>query len=394
MTAPLLIVFSQTRWDFVFRRPQHLLSRLASRWQVAYVEEPVRCSGPAWLEVRRRGPQLSVLVPHTPLGAPGFHDEQLPLLQGLLEDFLEGQRQSVAVAWLNTPMALPCARALQPHCIVYDCVADPAAQPGAPQLLRDREAALLDCATLVLTAGPSLYAAKRNGCARAYCLPNAVDATHFATSSLRPDDPQHLEAHRLQGDLPRPRLGYFGVIDERLDLSLLADLAAGHPAWTLVMAGPVVGIDASRLPKAPNLHWLGRQPYQRLPYLAAGWDLCLLPYVRNAFTRCFNPTQTLEYMAADKPVVSTAIHDVLWLYGDAVSVARAPADFAPICAALLAEPPAARSRRAIEMLSIVFMYSWDRSAHSVHKLLSRALVRALSKPTGKPTPVALDRVPA
>jgi len=166
------------------------------------------------------------------------------------------------------------------------------------------------------------------------------------------------------------------VIDPRIDFGLLTSLADSHPAWSVVLAGPVVGIDPAALPRRPNLHWLGPQPADRLPHLLAEWDLCLLPFVHDDSTRYLNPSQTLEYMAADKPVVSSAIRDVLWLYGDAVAVAPSARDFVPLCAEVLAEDASARGLRSLEMISLVFTYSWDRSADSVHKLMAQALARA------------------
>ena len=376
MPAPLLLVLSHIRWDFIVQRPQQLMSRLAGRWRVLYVEEPVPCSGPARLEVHERGPQLAVLVPHTPFAdtGAGFDDDaQRPLVQALLVDWLQQCGEKVDVAWLYTPRAEPLLQALAPRCIVYDCIDEPTARASEASRVAAHEAALLDEADLVLTGGPSLHAAKRQRNPRVYCMPGAVDATHFAPSSLDAQSEQAIEAQRLQSSTPHPRLGYFGVIDERLDFTLLAKLADQHPAWSLMMAGPVVGIDAHRLPQRPNLHWLGRQPYERLPYLVAGWDLCLLPFLHNAATRFINPTKTLEYMAAEKPVISTAIHDVVWLYGDAVALAREPEAFGDVCAAVLAESAAARCRRATEMLSIVSMYSWERSADCVHKMLVKVL---------------------
>lgn len=395
MGAPVIVVFSQMRWDFVVQRPQQLLSRLAGRWRVLYVEEPMDGKGGPWLEVRRRGPDLTVLVPRMALETPGFADEQLPSLQALLKAHLKAQQLHVDLAWLYTPMALPLAQALQPSCLVYDCIEELSARPRASAELLAREQALFEQAQLVLTAGPSLYEAKRkrHGHAPLYCLPSSVDADHYAAAQLRPDSAQAAQARQLQAALPRPRLGYFGVIDERLDFELLAELARQRPDWSLVMAGPVLGIDAAQLPRAPNLHWLGPQPYERLPYLVADWDLCILPFLQNGSTRYLNPTKTLEFMAADKPVVSTAIRDVLWLYGDAVTIAHSADAFEPACAAVLAESPAARSRRAIEMLSIVCMSSWDHSADSVHKLLSQALAAATPPLAAGPPPAAVADVP-
>lgn len=374
--SPVLIVFSHLRWSFVYQRPQHLLSRLAGRWRVLFVEEPVHAPGPPRLAVSEPLPGLKVLVPHTPATVPGFHDDQLALLEPLLDEYLLSEDIQVAVAWLYTPMALPLVKAVQPQCLVYDCMDELAAFKDAPRQLRQRESALFKRAAVVLTGGPSLFEAKRHLHPNAHCLPSSVDAAHYAPANLAPDSPAARDVKALQDHLPQPRLGYFGVIDERLDIELVGRLADAHPEWQVVMVGPVVKIDPAALPRRPNIHWLGMQSYERLPHLLAGWQIGLLPFALNESTRFISPTKTLEYMAGEKPVVSTAVHDVSVLYGNAVTVAESRDAFVQACEAVLTENAAARSRRAMEMLATVSMHSWARSADTVHRLLTAALVEA------------------
>ena len=374
MSPPsVLVVFSHLRWSFVYQRPQHLLSRLAQNWCVVFVEEPVHCEGPSRLEAREISPRLTVLVPHTPVEAPGFHDDQLGLLQPLLETALRERDLQVDVAWLYTPMALPLAKSFAPACVVYDCMDELSAFKDAPRQLRQRESALLREAAHVFTGGPSLYESRRGLHPSVHCYPSAVDAAHFSPGNLKPDSEQAQHAAELQDALPRPRLGYFGVIDERLDLELVATIADEHPEWAVVMAGPVVKIDPRTLPQRANIHWLGMQPYERLPYLLAGWDLCLMPFALNEATRFISPTKTLEYMAGDKPVVSTPVHDVVSLYGTAVAVAPSSQPFVRACEEVLAESAAARLKRHSEMLNLVSMHSWQRTAASMDTLLQAAL---------------------
>jgi glycosyltransferase involved in cell wall biosynthesis len=380
---PVLLVFSHLRWGFVYRRPQHLLTRLAEHWRVVFIEEPLHGNGPARLELQQQRPGLTVLVPHTPVAAAGFHDDQLATLQALLSTWLQARGLQADVAWLYTPMALPLAQATGAAVLVYDCMNELAALEGAPRQLRQRESALLTVADLVLTGGPSLFEAKRDANHNVHCIPSAVDAAHFAAGNLRPGSAEDVAAQRLQGHLPRPRLGFYGVIDERLDIALVATLAEARPDWAIVMAGPVVKIDPATLPCQANLHWLGMQPYERLPYLLAGWDLCLMPYAQNASTRFLSPTKTLEYMASETPVVSTPLRDVTSLYGEVVAVAHGGHQgFIQACDALLAESGTPRYRRAHDMLNTVSMHAWDRSADSVHALMSAALARARASAPG------------
>lgn len=370
---PHLIVLSHLRWDFVYQRPQHLMSRLAAHYHVLFVEEPVRGDGPARLVERSEGPNIDVLVPHTPVEAPGFHDDQIAVLSPLLAEHLRTRGITDTIVWFYTPMALPLAAPLQPRMVVYDCMDELAAFKHAPRQLQQRETALLKLATLVFTGGPSLYEAKRQLHPRVHCLPSAVDAAHFAPALRDTGSPEAEAARRLQQPIQPPRLGFFGVIDERLDLSLLDTLAEARPDWQIVMVGPVVKIDPASLPQRPNIHWLGMQPYERLPHLMAEWDLCLMPFALNEHTRYISPTKTLEYMAGEKPVVSTAVHDVRALYGDVVRVAGDANQFVQACAELLEEGPQQRADRLNAMTTTVFRASWDSTAKCIHALMQEAL---------------------
>jgi glycosyltransferase involved in cell wall biosynthesis len=221
----------------------------------------------------------------------------------------------------------------------------------------------------VLTGGPSLYEAKRHANERVLCLPSAVDAVHFDPVGAASRREMVDRAETLQGAVPHPRLGFYGVIDERIDLDLVQSLADADPAWHLIMVGPVVKIDPGTLPQRPNIHWLGQQSYDVLPQLVAGWDVCLMPFALNESTRFISPTKTLEYMAAGKPVVSTAIHDVISLYGSAVHVGRDTESFLAGCRNALAETATQREERLPRMAGLVAQYSWDRTAQTIHEAL-------------------------
>ncbi|HPU54130.1 MAG TPA: glycosyltransferase [Burkholderiaceae bacterium] len=376
MASNDLVVYSHLRWGFVHQRPQHLMSRLAVRgWRVHFIEEPVYTEGPARLDCHSPMPGVHVVVPHTPVPAAGFHDDQIAVLEGLLAKHLEDQRATGGVAWLYTPMALPVMKTARARVVVYDCMDELSAFKDAPRQLRQREIALTKRADLIFTGGPSLYLAKRGLHPHVHCLPSAVDAEHFAPSRLRFDSAPAARARMLQYSMPQPRLGFYGVIDERLDVDLVAHLADARPGWQIVMVGPVVKIDPARLPKRPNLHWLGMQDYDTLPYLMAGWDVCLMPFAMNESTRFISPTKTLEYMAGGKPVVSTPVHDVVQLYGTVVAVAPAGDAFVDACQAMLDEPVLRIRQRAEAMVNTVLLRSWDYSVAAVQLLLEEAFLR-------------------
>lgn len=371
-----LVVFSHLRWSFVYQRPQHLMSRLSRRHPVIFIEEPVFDAGPPRLESSWQGRALEVLTPHTPLPAEGFDLPQALLLRPVLREALRERSVHAPMAWLYTPLALPLARAVDPVLWIYDCMDELAAFKGASPDLPVRERELLALADVVLAGGPALAEAKRARFPEVHCMPSAVDVGHFQPGPQAPAAQALVD--RLQGAVPHPRLGYLGVIDERMDLALLARLADARPSWQILMVGPVVKIDPASLPRRPNLHWLGMQRYEHLPAILAGWDVCLMPFALNESTRYISPTKTLEYLAAEKPVVSTPVPDVLRMYGAVVRTAGTAEGFIDACDRALNETPAQRRQRLMHAMDVVASYSWDGCAQVVEDLLRTALDRRLA----------------
>jgi UDP-galactopyranose mutase len=370
-----IIVFSHLRWNFVYQRPQHLLSRLAKHYRIVFIEEPMPGAASDHLEVLSPVQQVQVLRPHVTSTAIGFHDDHLPVLRDQIARFISEQGINDYLVWFYTPMALPLATALEPQAVMYDCMDELAAFKHAPRQLLQRESALFSLADLVLTGGPSLHASKRERHDNVHCFPSSVDAGHFKS-------PEGAKDHPAQASISRPRLGYSGVIDERVDLDLIEACADAHPEWQLVMVGPVVKIGSESLPQRSNIHWLGQQAYEDLPSLVAGWDVCLMPFAINEATRFISPTKTLEYMAAGKPVVSTPIRDVAEPYGHVVGMADTPLAFIAACEAALAEAQVERIEREQAMQAIVGRTSWDATATAIHELIQALPPRAQVQRTG------------
>ncbi|MDB5896070.1 MAG: putative protoporphyrinogen oxidase, partial [Rhodoferax sp.] len=305
---PSIVVFSHQPWELLQRRPQHLMTMLARDYRVTFVEAPRHSLDDLCLVTTCPQPDIEVLTPFTPAVSSGFDGAQLPLLRRLLQHHAREQANRYPIAWLCTPAALPLATALDPAMLVYDCTQDVvgASQVGTPW--HRQEQALLAAADLVLVAGQALHGLKRLQNPAAICLLHAVDASHFAPAGLPRHGSAADEAERLLGPIRgagRPVLGYVGSIDERLDVGLLATLAAARPQWQFVMVGPTLLNDAGTLPRRPNLHWLGPQPYELLPHLLARCQVALLPFLCGPRTHFANPPQLLEYLAAHLPVVST-----------------------------------------------------------------------------------------
>ncbi len=358
-----LIVFSHLRWDFVYQRPQHLLSRLANYYKIVFVEEPVYSDGPPGLEKHEPAANVTVYRPRTPLALPGFHDDQLPFMHRLVQQIARDNPEHMV--WLYTPMALPLLRELSPQLVAYDCMDELAAFKNSPKQLLQRETALFKVADIVFTGGPSLYRAKQSRHANVHCFPSSVDVSHFEQALDR------RSAHPAMENIPHPRLGYYGVIDERFDLELLKALAEARPEWQIVLVGPVVKIDPASLPRMSNIHYLGQQPYEALPQFLAGWDVCLLLFALNESTRFISPTKTLEYMAAELPVVSTPIVDVVEMFGNCVRIAGDAPAFIAACEAALNDR-AANLEMLPHMRAAVRATSWEATARHMHQLLESA----------------------
>src|SRR6476469_7221551 len=323
-----LLCFSHLRWNFVFQRTQHLMNRFAREMNVIYWEEPVDI-GPketAYLQVREAqdASNVRVVVPHLPEGMP--EDAREAALKRLLDAHIASIRGPL-VAWYYTPMMLPFSRDIDPDVVVFDAMDELSKFKFAPVKLLELEQELIDRADIVFTGGSSLYEAKKDRHDNVHCFPSSVDRAHFMKARSRQFEPADQE------DLPRPRLGFYGVIDERFDTELLDKVARMRPDWSFVMVGPVVKISEDDLPKRHNIHYLGGKTYAQLPAYLSGWDVALMPFAMNESTQFISPTKTPEYLAGGKPVVSTPIKDVVRHYGEleGVKIASTPEEFVAAC---------------------------------------------------------------
>ena len=366
-----LICLSHLRWDFVYQRPQHLISRFTRDHRVFFVEEPVfDCETPR-LHVSSKPDGVQVLVPHLPWGPT--EEEHGHMNRRLLADFMREHDVTNYVLWYYTPMMVSWTADLTPQAVVFDVMDELSAFAGAHPELRGREEALLKRADLVFAGGRSLYEGKKDRHPRVYFLASSVDVPHFAQARLGPPEPAD------QKDIPHPRAGFFGVLDERIDWPLLAAVADLKPDWQWIMVGPVSGkIEESVMPRRPNIHYPGGKDYKELPAYLAGWDVAMMPFARNEATRFISPTKTPEYLAAGKPVVSTSILDVVRSYGEAglCRIADTPEDFVAACEAALNEDRADRTARADAYLADS---SWDKIWAKMHDLIGAVVAENEAK---------------
>jgi UDP-galactopyranose mutase len=362
-----LVCFSHLRWHFVFQRPQHLMTRFASERRVFFVEEPMFDAQSSHVALHRDG-DVRIVAPHLPPDMNGDPRSADDVVRDLLHGFCAEWRIDHPVCWYYTPMALNISRPMQPAAVVYDCMDELSAFQDAPRELLSLEEELFERADIVFTGGHSLYEAKRTRHPAVYAFPSSVDVAHFAKARALVSEPPD------QASIPHPRLGFFGVIDERMDIELVGELATAHPDWHLVMLGPVVKIAEELLPKRPNLHYLGMKKYDELPAYLSGWEVALLPFAMNESTKFISPTKTPEYLAAGCRVVSTPVRDVVRPYGDEamVDIASTAAEFGDAIARALQERDPEWRARVDKYLG---QLSWDRTWADMRTLVEDALRR-------------------
>jgi len=370
-SLPDLVCFAHLHWDFVWQRPQHLLSRFAQQGRVFYVEDAFYHADDLvepHLEVKERQNGVKVLVVHLPhhLRADEAAAEQAQF--AVLTRFFADNSVKQYVFWYYTPMALGKSRLFSPVLTVYDCMDELAQFKFAPPELRQREQELFKRADLVFTGGQRIYEAKREQHNDAHAFPSSIDKAHFGQAR----NPELAEPADQAG-IAHPRIGFFGVVDERLDIELLGALATNHPEWQFVIIGPVVKIDPATLPHNANIHYLGGKNYQELPAYLRGWDVATLLFARNESTEFISPTKTPEYLAAGRPVVSTSIRDVVRPYGDLnlVQIADDPQDFSQAIARALVQGEDADWRtRTDKYLATI---SWDLTWQNMVNLMQARL---------------------
>jgi glycosyltransferase involved in cell wall biosynthesis len=367
-SCPDLIVYSHLRWSWVWQRPQHLISRIARRrategGRTWFVEEPLvtDADGPR-LSTEDTGDVTRVVleIPEA-LASPGHQHFDSPgaAPYGDLLSELAGAAGAGPApdAWLYTPLALELARRVGHGRLVFDVMDDLSAFQNAPAALRLAHRRALTESDLVFTGGRSLHRGVRGQRSdRVYLFASGVDGAHYAASNA------------LRTEHARPVAGYVGVVDERLDLRLIADLARRLPDWTVRMVGPVAKIAPADLPQEPNLQWTGPAAYDELPAVMAGFDVGLMPFARNEATRSISPTKSLEYLAAGLPVVSTPVPDVVADLDGMVCIAELAADFAAGCREALAPMPTAQRRRIRRLLA---EREWDAIADRMRELLEQ-----------------------
>jgi UDP-galactopyranose mutase len=365
-----IVCFSHLRWNFVYQRPNHLMARAARTHRVFFVEEPERKGSRADLETESRD-GLVVVRPILPQDTP-VQAEPI-VLRELLDRFLAERGVELPWLWYYTPMALPWTAHIRAETVIYDCMDELSGFKFAPSPLKLLESELMRRADLVFAGGQTIYEAKRGQNVNTFLFPSSVDSAHFGNARRELPEPAD------QARIGRPRIGYFGVIDERIDLELIRLTAAARPDWNFVMVGPLAKITEEDVPRAHNLYWLGMKDYAELPAYLSGWDVAIMPFALNESTRHISPTKTPEYLSGGRPVVSTPINDVVHPYGDEqlVHIATGAEGFVAAIAEALSSDRTELAARADRFLGT---QSWETTWADMERLVLDHLPQPVMPP--------------
>jgi UDP-galactopyranose mutase len=369
---PTLLYLAHLRWDHVWQRPQQLMTRFAERCPVIYVNPPEIVNGASrpHLEEHKGAQGVSVLNPVFPGPIPdGPGELYRSMWLGLLPETLS-KAGGDAILWVSSPLADYLVEAVRPRVrlAVYDCMDDLASFQDGTHEMRVREDHLFRLVDLVFTGGYSMYMARKDKHPRIYCFPSGVDVAHYR----RTLEPSLTEAEALSG-IPHPRLGYFGVLDERIDWPLIAALAQARPDWHWVLVGPTAKVKDDELPTADNIHYLGQQLYEDLPAFLKGFDIATMPFALNEATRYISPTKTLEYLAGGKPVLSTSVPDVVAFYTGIAYIADGPGAWLNEIASILRASDEERRVRTERAEKMIAELSWDSITARMWDLIEQRL---------------------
>lgn len=360
-----IIVFSHLRWDFVYQRPQHLLTRFAADFKISFIEEPIfdAQADNAYYTCAQKDNNLQVLVPHLPAGLT--YDDIKQAQKTLFDKFMESRSLCYCAFWYYTPMALEFSRKHTPNLIIYDCMDELSAFKYASLSLKSLEQELLKAADVVFTGGQSLYQAKKEQHANIHPFPSSIDARHFNNAR-----------NFQKAGSAQPTLGFYGVIDERFDVELIAEIANARPNWRIELIGPIVKIDPAILPQNTNITYVGAKSYHELPAYLATWNIALIPFLLNESTRFISPTKTPEYLAAGLPVISTPIADVVNPYGvyNLVNIGKNARDFIKAAETVLTLPAQQKAVWLKKVDNFLAKNSWDKTHNTMLDLIKTTAI--------------------
>ncbi len=358
-----LIAFSHLRWEFVYQRPQHLMTRFSQYRRILFVEEPISENESDITKVFAVNKSITVIQPR--IKRENFFDD----LAHIVKSYCNNLSIQNPHLWFYSAAFQKIIPYFSSHKIIYDCMDELSAFKNADPALINEEKSLLSKADIIFTGGKSLFEEKSKLAKNVFCFPSSVDRMHFQKALLA----ETVVPEELQSVI-RPIIGYCGVIDERIDLHLLADIADLKKECTFVMVGPHVKIDPAMLPRRENIIYLGAKSYQILPQYLKEFDIAMMPFALNEATQFISPTKTLEYMAALRPIISTPIYDVVRDYQDIIMIIKSAQEFADAIDKIINETKVAKQQRIASYIDVLNYTSWDNTATKMWQLIDRIVL--------------------
>jgi glycosyltransferase involved in cell wall biosynthesis len=349
-----MIVFCHLRWQFVYQRPQHIISRFSSTMKVLFIEEPIILDN-------AKGNSGNLIVVTKTLHVLQPNAKDIESIAAVIPGYVKNK--TIPIGWFYSASFSPLLEQLHFETVVYDCMDELSLFKGAPSHLINQEKYLMAYADIIFTGGKSLYESKKQYHSNVYCFPSSVDEEHFAQAL------NGIEVAADIANLPSPIVGYYGVIDERIDLQLLHETSKKLPDVSFVMIGPLAKIEDADLPKGKNIHYLGMKSYNELPSYLKAFDIAMMPFALNDATKYISPTKTLEYMAAGKPIISTKITDVVRDYSDSVSVIENADEFCSAIKSLFYKKDILAAERGYD--KILEKTSWNATADKMKSIIKK-----------------------
>lgn len=384
--SPVCVVcISDLFWDEHWSSEQQIMSRLARRCRVLYVDRPVSILsfftgtsdasvGRQWLRwlgggMREEGPNLTVLTP-APL---------LPLRYNPFVNRINSwiRRQSIKralrkaggdtpVLWIYAPDAGELVGTLGEGYSIYYCADDWGAGSqwwNSGRDIRAREMELAAKVDLVVGTSTNIVKRWKETHRNTLLVTNGGDVDSFKVARN-----PNLEIPEDLKKIPAPRIGYVGFVDARFDTSLYTRLAQARPDWNFVIVGPLMEkqVNLAQLKRLPNVHFLGPRTRGELPSYLKGFDVCTIPYICNKLAESIFPLKLFEYLAAGRPVVSTGLPELAG-YVNSLHVTHTPEEFENAIEKSLTDPLPAVSE------SFLSQNSWEAKADSLWATIQRAI---------------------
>ena len=350
-----MIVFCHLRWEFVYQRPQHIISRMAQNLKILFVEEPIGFSEDnEYDDIITITDNLHVLQPKV---------QSIEAISDIIFHYVKSK--NVPIGWFYSPSFVSLLSDFNFETIIYDCMDELTMFKGAPAELLVQEKFLISNASIIFTGGKSLYESKKLHHNNVFCFPSSVDQDHFAKALNGIAIPEDIAS------IPGPIAGYFGVIDERINLDLVNETAIANPTISFVMIGPLAKISEHDLPRQKNIHYLGMKSYEVLPAYIKAFDVAIMPFALNDATKFISPTKTLEYIAAGKPIISTAIKDVVRDYNHCVAIVESETDFTTALHNILEKPKNLLLGK--EYQEILQKTSWNATANQMKSIIKQSV---------------------